>query len=527
MFSSETSRREFLQFMGQSAMGIALSSSWLARAAGAFSLPFKGLRPSGEDRLLLADGFDYDLVLRWRDPLNAKGEKFGFNNDFIAFSPFGDSEGLMWVNHEYHDPFFNSGWREGGPRTREQMEIERREVGGSIAHLKKSGGKWALVKNSPYNRRLDATTPIPFAHNQPIFGARQAIGTLAGCGGGMTPWGTFLSCEENYHNFYGEAVFEKGVRKVVEEDPYLSWMKHFPMPPEHYGWVVEIEPKTGKAKKLVSMGRFSHEAAAVRTAADGRAVAYSGDDMADEHLYKFIASKPGSLEEGTLYVADIPAGKWRSLDRESDPRLKKEFKDQTELLTYARRAAKLVGATPLARPEDIEIEKKTGFVYVALTNNKTRGNHYGSILKIEEKDPLSLEFKSSVFLTGGDQSGVSCPDNLAFDRAGGLWVCTDMSGDAMGKGPYVNFANNSLFYIPMKGPGAGLPVRVASAPVGAEFTGPCFSPDGRTLFLSVQHPGEHSRDPGNYKSHWPDGGKSVPAPCVVAISGKALDKLIG
>ncbi|NJL24420.1 MAG: DUF839 domain-containing protein, partial [Calothrix sp. SM1_5_4] len=234
-------------------------------------------------------------------------------------------------------------------------------------------------------------------------------------------------------------------------------------------------------------------------------------------------------KRASFFVADTANGRWLSLDRNKDARLRKAFKDQTELLIRTREAAKIVGATPLNRPEDVEIDPATRAVFVTLTNSKIKADRYGSILKIVEKnaDPLSLEFSSSVFKPGGPETGFACPDNLVFDRKGNLWMTTDISGASMHKSGYETFGNNGLFFFPLSGPHAGQSFQVASAPKGAELTGPCFSPDGRTLFLSVQHPGEHHHARPEMESHWPDGGAAPPAPCVVAVSGPALDAIIG
>lgn len=179
------------------------------------------------------------------------------------------------------------------------------------------------------------------------------------------------------------------------------------------------------------MGRFAHECCTLFQLEDKRVVAYTGDDKNSKHLYKFISSKPNSLKEGMLYVADTINGKWLALDWESQPVLKEKFKDQTEVLIRAREAAKLLGATPLNRPEDIEIDPITGNIIVALTNNKDIGDYHGSLLKIEEKGGAfdALEFKASTYMAGGEDSGFSCPDNLAFDQAGNLWFTTDVWED--------------------------------------------------------------------------------------------------
>jgi len=214
------------------------------------------------------------------------------------------------------------------------------------------------------------------------------------------------------------------------------------------------------------------------------------------------------------------------LDITADKKLADKFSDQTELLIRTREAAQLVGGTPQDRPEDIEVDPASGAVFIALTKNLRRGRPYGSILKISERDnnPLALEFTSATHIHGGSGSGIACPDNLAFDPRGNLWVATDIASPLLNRYPYSGFANNGLFFVPMSGPRAGEIFQVASAPVDAELTGTAFAPDGRTLFLSVQHPGETSRDLEHLTSHWPDGGTARPRPSVVTITGAFLDQ---
>lgn len=532
-----TSRRDFLKFMGQGTALLALSGGGTSLLSACARTALKGndgsriptLAPSAEDALRLSPGLRYELVAAMGDTLR-DGLRFGCNNDYLAFFPLPGktNEGLLCVNFEFPDELLVSGYSDRTvSKTKAQVEREMEATGVGIVHVReRSSGDWKIVPNSPHHRLITGQTKIPFASPRPIEGATHAIGTLANCAGGVTPWGTYLTCEENYDMFYGE-MQRHGKRRVHVTKESFNWYHHFPRPPEHYGWVVEIHPFTGEAKKLTALGRFAHESATVITARDGRAVVYSGDDANNEHLYKFIAEKPGSLETGTLYVADTVSGRWLPLSWAKQKILREHFKDQTEVLVRAREAARLLGATPLDRPEDVEICPRTGAVYVALTNNLDRGNPYGSLLKLEEKngDYLSLEFQSSTFLTGGQAAGFACPDNLAFDAKGNLWITSDISGSAMNQGVYKPFGNNGLFYVPMSGPEAGKVFLLATAPVEAEFTGPTFSPDGRTLFLSVQHPGERSESLDKLTSHWPGGGKTRPKSAVVAISGPLLATL--
>ena len=535
-------RREFLEFMGLSAAAVGLSgtaasllsscaSNPTAPAVLAAPPPFEPVAASSADTLGLANGFNAKILLRWDDALNNKGDFWGANNDYLAFFRLNEegTDGILWSNHESYVPMFVSGRKRGSVATRSQILKEQLSVGGSLVRIKKdpATGEWALVKNDPHNRRLTGQTKIPIISERPIMGSKVAVGTFGNCAGGITPWGTVLTAEENTDDFYGTAVYDEKGKRTIEESVF-GWEKFFNYPPEHYGWIVEVNPLTGAAKKLTSIGRYAHECATIRVAKDGRCVVYSGDDGNDRCLYKFIADKPGSLETGKLYAADVANGKWISLSIKDQPKLKAAFKDQTEVLIRCREAAPMVGASALARPEDIEIDPQTGSVYITLTNNQPKGNMFGEILKLEEKnnDPLSLEFTSSTFAAGGPDSQFACPDNLAFDRRGNLWMTTDVSGKDMNRGQYLPFKNNSLFYIPLHGPNAGKAFRVATAPNDAELTGPVFSHDGRNLFLAVQHPGETSKALDQLTSHWPDGGQSVPRSSVVVISGPTLDKLV-
>lgn len=520
-------RRDFLAFIGRSAiLSAALGPiELLASEVKNNKLPFIPLKPSTKDQFELADGFSYNILIKWGDVINMKGEKFGFNNDFIALNPINKSstEAIMWVNHEYHNSLILYGLEAENTfdvKTKENVKFERKSVGGSLLHIKYKNNKWQIQKNSKYNKRVDGFTPIKFSNKSRIFNSSKAIGTLGNCAGGVTPWGTVLSCEENYQNFVGEVSFdENGKRTKKKSNDYLTWDGVIDLPPEHYGWVVEINPKTASAVKQVALGRFCHEGATCVKASDGRVVVYMGDDANNEHFYKFISEKPNSLTSGTLYVASLEKGEWLPLDIKLNSELKEKFKTQLQMLIQTREAAKIVGASPLDRPEDCEIDPITKAIYLNCTNNKKQNRPHGSILKFVENnnDHLSLKFTYSVFINGGEDSGISCPDNMVFDKKGNLWVTSDISDEYVNKGEYSFHGNNALYYIPMSGSNAGIASRVANAPIEAELTGPCFSQDGKTLFLSVQHPGGASRSLKNLTSHWPDGGGSLPKPSVVAI----------
>ena len=308
----------------------------------------------------------------------------------------------------------------------------------------------------------------------------------------------------------------------------------------HQGWITEIDPfdAAAKPKKRTAMGRFRHENAAVTVAKDGRVVVYMGDDMRDACVYKFVskgkydpknrAANLDLLAEGDLYVADFSKGRWILLDFERNKDLqgaKKPdgsplVKDQSEVLADARASALAVKGTPTDRPEDIEIHPKTGEVYIALTNNSNHGNFFGQIVKLAEKgnDWTATDFKWEVFAVGGAQSGFSSPDNLVFDPYGNLWMVTD---SGYGEGTIYDFlGNNGMFFFPTEGPDKGKAFRFCTGPVDAEMTGPVWTPDGKTLFVSIQHPGEDSESLEKLTSNFAaKAGTKVPRPTLVAIEG--------
>lgn len=527
MAENHLSRREFMKFVGvgtAALIGASTGMEQVAQAAekGATDVfkkmahhpPFRPISPSNQDKLLLPPGFQYDVIAAWGDDIG-NGEKFGYNCDLTVYFPIeGSSEhGLLWVNHEY----IGSGalWMYPAQASEAQKHaIEQYNLGGSIIEIKKVGGKWKLIKDSRYARRITANTMIdltgPARGCAAVGCVTEVKGTYANCSGGRTLWGTVLSCEENF-----------------EEDA-KRWGRNS----THYGWVVEVDPFDPQSKPLkhTALGRFAHENAAMTLSKDGRLVVYMGDDSNDQYFYKFVSedkfqpargkANRSLFSKGTLYVANLGEGTWIPLDINRSAALSAEFASQGEVVVHARDAAKLVGATPLDRPEDVEVHPRDGSVYVALTNNTKHGNYHGQILRLIEArdDAASERFTFEVFAVGGRQSGFSCPDNLLFDKQGNLWVSTDISSSKLNQAnAYESFKNNGLFFIATQGRQAGEAFQFASGPREAEMTGPDFTPDQRTLFVAVQHPGEETEDPQHPTSRWPYG--DLPRPAVVAIRG--------
>ena len=512
--SGTTSRRKFLKFLGVSCT-LPLFTKNAFSGSGRSTLQVPSIKPTSADDLVLAQGFKYEPLISWGEKISDL-DSFGFNCDYTAFIPKSNNSGILWVNHEYINPLFIHG-KNITSKSKKEVQNEMYNMGGSLIEIDKDKktNRWRVKHNSSYNKRITALTKIPFANGVSIKGEKYAIGMVSNCAGGTTPWGNVLTCEENFDSYHGERE-EDGRKKPGK----YQWEKYYDQPPEHYGWVVEVNPNTGEAKKHTSMGRFCHECATTTFDMSGRLVVYSGDDSSNEFLYKFISDQTTSLDKGTLYVANLEQGKWLALDLDKSPKLKSKFKNQTDVLINCREAGRLLGATPLDRPEDIEVHPQTGEIYVCLSNNKKKGNYHGSILKISETNNPE-EFSHQTFLAGGGD--FSCPDNLTFDSKGNIWLCCDISGKKIGKSPYEKFGNNGLFFIPTIGKDAGSVFQIASAPKDAELTGVTLSPDEKTLFLSVQHPGEMSKSLDNLTSNWPENKPgSIPKPTVVQINGPLL-----
>jgi len=534
-------RRKFLTYMGSGTAALVAASSGIgilspkASAATAnhlmdgqpsgkgkpFTAPFKPIGRTWENELVLPNGYHYNIIASYGDVINSKGEIFGDAADLTVYFPIdsldggnNSEEGLIWVNHEFPEPenymdmlgINKSTYKkENLSQYPELLKLQKEAVGGSVIHVKKEKDGWKLVKSDQYNRRVDGTTPIqltgPAAGSSAVKGAKTVEGSLGNCSGGRTLWNTALSCEENteYGDDYGWPNFTD----------------------EHYGWVMEVDPFNPDApvRKHTALGRFAHENAAMGQTKDGRVVVYMGDDSRGESFYKFVSDKkfnPNNreanfdiLEKGTLYVADLSKQTWIALDYATNEKLQQEFGSQAEVLTNARQASRVVGATPLDRPEDVEIHPHDGSVFLALTNNSNHGNFHGQIIRFmpADGDHASEKFTFEVFVAGGQQSGITCPDNLHFDSKGNLWVVEDFG--ATEDNVYAEYKNCGVFMIPTDGKNYGEPFQFASGPKGCEVTGPWLTPDERTLFLDVQHPETWNPYPG----------QSFGRSCLVAVQG--------
>jgi secreted PhoX family phosphatase len=550
---------------------------------------FSALDASGADAFQVPAGFRADVVISFRDKFSDdKGNEFtyGHQNDFLAFFPLGDgsTEGLLFVNHEYTSPFYLHGYKANQPggKSRAEIDMERATIGNSILHIRRNAeGIWKPVSPSKYNRRIyaglvpgqPATQYSVFEVTGPLAGDPKIgptiEGTLGNCSGGTTPWGTAISCEENFDGYglplpstqdfvYGWADPTNdgfpGYPQYLPDAPYRNTPPGF----RKYGWVCEHDPydPTFVPRKHTALGRFRHENTCFRHVPGKPFVIYMGDDGNNDCVYKFVSDRQyiagdrannlQILQAGTLYVArwepegrrrfagtgqvepttaEAGTGRWVEIPVEglSDTRnyLEPDPGDRTSTTSdYGLHFA-------TNRPEDLEVGPD-GEVYIALTNNTTSGvnDSYGSVRKIveEENDPTALSFVWTEYAAGGptDQGGTGfdAPDNLVFDSKENIWVVTDISTSSINTGVHTFHKNNAAFMVPTKGPNAGVAFRFANMPIQAEGTGPYFTPDETTLFINVQHPGEQAGtpdgpnnpavygDPSTYPSYWPRGNKS-------------------
>jgi secreted PhoX family phosphatase len=549
-------------------------------------LGFKSVAVSTSDTVTVPEGYTVQVIAPWGDPVGLSGEdhafkedagnsaahqetQFGMHHDGIHyFAQNGSKSGLLAMNHEYvdHGLLFTDGTSNW---SLEKVRKSQAAHGVSIFEVEDKGGKWGVVKPSPWARRITANTRTelsgPAAGHSMLKTAgdptgRIVMGTINNCASGITPWGTYLTSEENFINYFsgGDSQTPHEKRWGLRKGSVYRWHEHdvrfdttkTPNEPNRFGWIVEIDPFNASSTpmKRTAMGRGAHEGATVAVTKDQRAVVYMGEDSRFEYIYKFVsrdAIKPGGgpanaglLDHGTLYVAKFNAdgrGQWLELTFGKGPLTSANgFADQGEVLIMARQASDLLGATKMDRPEWIAVDQ-AGWVYTTLTNNSNRGgknlpaadaanprenNTQGNIIRWkEDADFSATTFSWNHFVLAGDPSLdradakgnikgdiFSCPDGLWVDGRGVLWIQCDMSTSAMGKGDLKNFGNNMMLAADVN---TGQVRRFLVGPSGCEVTGATSTPDGRTLFVNIQHPGEPANelsDPKNPRavSNWPD-----------------------
>ncbi len=552
-------------------------------------LGFKSVAATTTDTVTVPEGYVAQVIAAWGEPVGLAGAspafrfdasnsaaeqeaQMGMHHDGMHYYPKdGSQRGLLAINHEYTDdgllhPDGLATW------SAEKVRKSQAAHGVSVIEVRQgTDGSWQLLRPSPYARRITAATPVelrgpaaghPLLHTAADPTGQRVLGILNQCASGITPWGSYLTSEENFIYYFkgpdapdahqrrwGLRPGSGGTYRWHEHDERFDAAKH---PNEHnrFGWVVEIDPHDPGMTpiKRTAMGRAAREGATVGVTKDGRAVVYSGEDARFEYIYKFVsrdAIRPGGfkanaelLDHGTLHVARFDAdgrGRWLALTHGEGPLTAANgFADQGELLVKARQASDALGATKMDRPEWIAIDRER-WVYCTLTNNSARGaagqpgvdaanpranNSMGHIIRWrEDGDHDGTSFTWNHFVLAGDPANeradakgnvkgdaFGCPDGLWVDGRGVLWIQTDMSSSAMGQGELQGLGNNMML---AADPKSGEVRRFLVGPPGCEITGATGTPDGRTMFINIQHPGETpgSRgDPANPQRHssWPD-----------------------
>jgi secreted PhoX family phosphatase len=593
---------------------------------------------SGATAAYKNDGTDTDFANRAGDHGDAL-YWFGLAAAGSTREDGSSTRGLLVMNHEnINQPYLHpaGATNPGGARPEAEALKEIEAHGLSIVEVAKSGtGAWSYVQAGALNRRITPLTTMVF--NGPVRGAAllrtmfsptgvAGRGTVNNCANGYTPWGTDLTCEENWAGYFRRPIATDNPKRSAKEVTALTrygvtsatgnfgWATVVPADPAstiyrrwdvqvtgasatadfrneayHFGWVVEIDPydKTTAPRKRTALGRMNHEGCWPSNFVAGRKPAfYMGDDAVNEYLYKFVSATPWAaadanvadrlsigdkyLDSGTLYVAKFSAdgtGQWLPLTFGTGPltpgAAPYPFADQADVLAHARLAGDALGATKMDRPEWTAVNPVSGEVYLTLTNNSTRNptntdaanprayvdppstsvsNRNGHIIRLREAGDTSeaTGFAWDIYLFGAgadldatniNLSGLdatndfSSPDGLTFGRSTNpagmvtplLWIQTDDSAytdvtncmmlAAMpgkvndGSVKTISNAGNSQATRVGKAPATTLR-RFLVGPLEAEITGVDSTPDGRTLFVNIQHPGELGNT-GNITSNWP------------------------
>ncbi len=555
-----------------------------ASATGTSRYNFTELEWANDTMHHVAEGYDAEILLRWGDPITADApefdvmnqtaaaqlKQFGYNNDYVGFTPLNDAgtRGLLCVNHEYtnEEVMFPGLGRQDqaafAGMTPELVDIEMAAHGGTVVEIEKeTTGAWRLNRDSRYNRRI---TPLDtkMTLSGPAAGhvrmqtsedpeGRSVIGTLNNCAGGMTPWGTYLMAEENFHGYFWTDVLDADGKPdlsalaeadIKRHDRYgvpgmwYNWGVHHarfnldrePNEPNRFGWIVEVDPRDPEAMpvKHTALGRFRHEGCETTVSADGRLVIYSGDDNRFDYMYKYVsggtvgedkAANSALLSDGTLYVARFDEDgtiAWLPLVHGEGPLTAENgFNDQGDVVIDTRLAADLLGATPMDRPEDAQ-PRGDGSVYLMLTNNSRRKpdqlnaanprpeNTFGHIIEIKEDagDHGATAGTWSILVRCGDPSvaEVGALWNPETSTNGWFGSPDNAAIDADGRlwistdqgGNWGETGkSDGLYALETEGAARGTSKLFFRCPVGGEMCGPYFTDDQETLFVAVQHPG--------------------------------------
>ncbi len=644
------------------------------------TLGFSAVAKSTADALIIPPGYTATVLYRLGDPITASTSDYrndgtdsaasfatraGDHHDGMHF--FGmlnnqysvgtSDRGLLVMNHEAITPAYlhpTGATIVAGVRTvAEEVTREFFLHGISIVEVNRNNGTWTYRRDSTMNRRIHTMTEMELsgpAARTPLMITKyspdgsKTRGTVNNCANGYTPWGTYLTCEENWAGYFRRIAATDDPNRTAKERASFArygvtgagrelWATVVPDTADNlygrwnaartgssadgsddyrnvantYGWVVEIDPfaPTSTPKKRTALGRFAHEGAWIGPVTAGRPlVFYMGCDSRGEYIYKFVsnanwdpadanrglAAGDKYLNDGRLYVAKFNAtgtGEWVELRFGTNGITASyapyPFADQADVLINTRFAADAAGATKMDRPEWGAVNPVNGEVYMTLTNNSQRtvatadaanprfyndvrtngvnqrGNPNGHIIRWREgaDDVNATFFTWDVYLFGArstsDAANVnlsqlsagndfSSPDGLWFSRATNIcWIQTDDGaftdvtncmlqasvpgrvGDGAKKSIAISDAvtTRSVETYVGKAPGDAALRRFLVGPKECEITGLAESPDGKALFVNIQHPGEDSVPnyaTKAYGSYWPDGGTSRPRSATIVIT---------
>lgn len=519
----------------------------------------------------IAPEYEYSVVIPWGTKLKASDPDFswpqtssaaqerqvGIGHDGMWFFPTGrgadrNRRGVLAINHEFGRNSHVFG--KPAPESLEDVRISQAAHGISMIEIRQTTiGNWEIVPGGRRSSRVHMNTPVEFsgpAAGSPLLqtpAGDEPTGTLNNCANGYTPWGTYLTCEENTNGYFGATgeweASEGQARYGFSTTGFgYGWENFDPRfdlsNPDYknsenrYGWIVEVDPyrQTKKAVKRTALGRVKHEGCAIAVGKDERVVAYMGDDQRFDYIYKFVSADGyrkmlnqgmSPLDHGTLYVAKFEeggVGQWLELSMDV-PALAERFEDLAELLTYTRIAADIVGATPMDRPEWTSIAPN-GDVYCTLTNNSRRTepnvanpeapNLTGHIMRWHDADDhVGDTFVWDIFLLSSDladtDSAYGSPDGIWTDPDGRVFIQTD--------GAQPDGANDQML---VADAATGEVKRMFTSVPGAEVTGIAVTPNRKTMFVNLQHPGNGDPEATGFPDY--DGG--VPRDATIAIRRK-------
>ena len=587
------SRRGFLGGVlafgsGAAVMGTGLLTGTSAQATTASRFGFTPIPIATDATIHVPEGYSWQPVAKWGQPLfsdatdlnhetavtvDISDRVFGENTDGME-SFVVNGRQVIAVNHEYVNPDINLPQNaDGATLSADDARTLQNMQGVTVMEVARGADGWQIVVDSDLNRRITNNTEMrltgPAAGHDLLKTEADptgtvVLGTLNNCGSGKTPWGTYLTCEENFNGYFGstDAAFAApdgydryGISTEESRYAYEKFDARFdvsknPNEPHRFGYVVEIDPAdpTSTPIKHTALGRFKHENAAAVLAPDGRVVVYMGDDERGEFMYKFVSSgvyTPGGptselLDDGQLYVAKFETdgtGTWVALTPEATGMT------AAEIAIFTRQAGSAVGATTMDRPEWVAVNPVAVEGYCALTNNSRRGaeatnaggdamaavenspnprdaNEYGQIVRWRpvNDDHAADNFEWDLYVMAGNPTVHSdlnagsanvnagnlfnSPDGMMFDSTGLLWIQTD--GDDSNEEGFVGMGNNQML---AGDPATGEIVRFLTGPKGSEVTGLTWSADRKTMFVGIQHP----------DAPFPDGEGMLARSSVIAV----------